>query len=116
MACESLNENECSLGDACTIGIGPGDTSLGKDAVSVSEALAEGWNLLDTEELEIDAEDIILDLSMALGLKKNSGLCKSCLNSLTTVDYIYWKSFSGYGYLFWSIFPLLLGSSTGNLS
>ena len=44
-----------------------GDTSLGKDAVSVSEASAEGWNSLDSEEL--DTEDIILDLSMALGLK-----------------------------------------------
>ena len=71
-ACESLKENECPPHDACTIGIGPGETSLGKDAVSVSEALAKGWNSLDNEELdneELDTEEIILDLSMALGLK-----------------------------------------------
>ena len=33
-------------------------------------------------------------------------------NSLTTS----WKFFLGYGYLLWSVFPLLLGASTGNLS
>ena len=36
-------------------------------------------------------------------------------NSLTTIGY-FWKSLLGYGYLPWSIFPLLLGASTGNLS
>ena len=58
------------MGDACTIGIGPGDTSLGKDAVSVSEDWAAGWNSLeelDAEELEGD--DTILDLSIAFRLK-----------------------------------------------
>ena len=71
MACESLKENEeHSLGDACTIGIGPGDTSLGKDAVSVSEDWAAGWDSLeelDAEELEGD--NTILDLVIAFRLK-----------------------------------------------
>ena len=29
---------------------------------------------------------------------------------------IYWKSFTGCGYFLWSVFPLLLGASIGNVS
>ena len=41
----------------------------------------------------------------------------SMYNSLTTVSYMYLLKFVlGYGYLPWSVFPLLLGASTGDLS
>ena len=41
----------------------------------------------------------------------------STYNSLTTVSYMYLLEFvSGYGYLPWSVFPLLLGASAGDLS
>ena len=70
-AYESLKENEeHSRGDASTIGIGPGDTSLGKDAVSVSEDWAAGWDSLEELDAEeLDADDTIFDSSIALGLK-----------------------------------------------
>ena len=41
----------------------------------------------------------------------------ACLiNSLTIVGYLLEVFFLGYGYLRWSVFPPLLGASTGNLS
>ena len=39
----------------------------------------------------------------------------SMYNSLTTVGYLL-EFVLGYGYLPWSVFPLLLGASTGDLS
>ena len=39
------------------------------------------------------------------------------INSLTIVGYLLeFFFFLGYGYLLWSVFPPLLGASTGNLS
>ena len=42
---------------------------------------------------------------LALKVHLPSPFMVSLVNSLTTV---------GYGYVFWSVFPLLLGASTGN--